>query len=104
MGSTDAALRVARPRGAEPRASGGDGEAHRALTSLFAATVFVGLLNQFGGYQLKQLPRLHWQLRHILMTWSLTVAVLLVIGFFSKTSDVYSRGWMLSWIVTVPML
>ena len=74
------------------------------LTSLFAATVFVGLLKQFGGYRLKQLPRLHWQLRHILTAWGLTVAVLLMIGFFSKTSDVYSRGWMLSWIITVPML
>jgi Undecaprenyl-phosphate glucose phosphotransferase len=74
------------------------------LTSLFAATVFVGLLGQFGGYQLKVLPRLHWQLRHVLMTWGLTVAVLLVVAFFSKTSDIYSRGWMLSWIITVPVL
>jgi Undecaprenyl-phosphate glucose phosphotransferase len=80
-------------------------EAERhALTSLFAATVFVGLLKQFGGYRLKLLPKFHWQLRHILMAWGLTVAVLLVAGFFSKTSDVYSRGWMLSWIITVPML
>jgi Undecaprenyl-phosphate glucose phosphotransferase len=74
------------------------------LTSLFAATVFVGLLGQFGGYQLKVLPRLHWQLRHVLMTWSLTVAVLLVVAFFSKISDIYSRGWMLSWIIAVPVL
>ncbi|HEX3339538.1 MAG TPA: hypothetical protein VHT68_10225 [Pseudolabrys sp.] len=66
------------------------------LTSFFAATVFVGLLERIGGYRLKQLPRLQWQLRHILMTWGLTVAVLMVVGFFSKTSDVYSRGWMLS--------
>lgn len=74
------------------------------LTSFFAATVFVGLLERVGGYRLKQLRRLRWQLRHILMTWGLTIAVLMVVGFFSKTSDVYSRGWMLSWIVTVPIL
>jgi FlaA1/EpsC-like NDP-sugar epimerase len=74
------------------------------LTSLFAASVFVGLLGQFGGYELKVLPRLHWQLRHVLMTWGLTVAALLVVAFFSKTSDIYSRGWMLSWIITVPVL
>jgi Undecaprenyl-phosphate glucose phosphotransferase len=74
------------------------------LTSLFAATVFVGLMGQFGGYQLKQLPRLHCQLRHVLLTWGLTVAVLLLVAFFSKTSEIYSRGWMLSWIITVPVL
>jgi Undecaprenyl-phosphate glucose phosphotransferase len=74
------------------------------LTSLFAATVFVGLLGQFGGYQLKKLPRLHWQLRYVVMTWGLTVAVLLVVVFYSKTSDIYSRGWILSWIIAVPVL
>jgi Undecaprenyl-phosphate glucose phosphotransferase len=74
------------------------------LSSLFAATVFVGLLERVGGYQLRQLPRLYWQLRHVLMTWGLTVAVLLVVAFFSKTSDIYSRGWMLSWFITVPVL
>jgi Undecaprenyl-phosphate glucose phosphotransferase len=74
------------------------------LSSLFAATVFVGLLERFGGYELKQLPRLHWQLTHILMTWGLTVAVLLLVAFFSKTSDIYSRGWILSWFITVPIL
>jgi Undecaprenyl-phosphate glucose phosphotransferase len=66
--------------------------------------VFVGLLGQFGGYQLNKLPRLHWQLRHVLVTWGLTVAVLLVVALFSKTSDIYSRGWILSWIIAVPVL
>jgi polysaccharide biosynthesis protein PslA len=74
------------------------------LTSLFAATMFVGLLGQFGGYRLQQLTTLHRQLRPIVMTWAATVAVLMLVGFFTKTSDIYSRGWMLSWIIGVPLL
>jgi Undecaprenyl-phosphate glucose phosphotransferase len=74
------------------------------LTSVLAATIFVALLERFGGYQLKQLPNLRCQLRRSLTAWGLTVAVLLVVGFFSKTSDIYSRGWMLSWMITVPVL
>jgi Undecaprenyl-phosphate glucose phosphotransferase len=38
------------------------------------------------------------------MTWAVTVAVLMLVGFFTKTSDIYSRGWMLSWIIAVPLL
>jgi len=74
------------------------------LTSLFAATVFVGLLGQFGGYRLTELTRLHHQLRRIAMAWGVTVAVLMLVGFFVKASDIYSRGWVLSWIIAVPVL
>jgi Undecaprenyl-phosphate glucose phosphotransferase len=74
------------------------------LTSLFAATMFVGLLGHFGGYRLRHLTSLHRQLRPIVMTWAVTVAVLMLVGFFTKTSDIYARGWMLSWIIAVPLL
>jgi Undecaprenyl-phosphate glucose phosphotransferase len=74
------------------------------LTSVLAATIFVALLERFGGYQLKQLLNLRCQLGRSLTAWGLTVAVLLVVGFFTKTSDIYSRDWMLSWIITVPIL
>jgi hypothetical protein len=39
------------------------------LTSIFAATLFVGLFERLRGYRLKQLSRLHWQLTRMLMTW-----------------------------------
>jgi Undecaprenyl-phosphate glucose phosphotransferase len=74
------------------------------LTSFLAATLLVGLFERLGGYRSKQLSRLYWQLTHILMTWGLTVAVLLLAAFFSKTSETYSRGWVLTWIITVPIL
>src|ERR1700740_1967428 len=74
------------------------------LTSLLAATVFASLLARLGAYRLEQLSRFYWQLKRIVMTWVVTVAVLLLIACFSKTSDIYSHGWALAWIVTVPVL
>jgi Undecaprenyl-phosphate glucose phosphotransferase len=70
----------------------------------FAATLFVGGFERLGGYRLKQLTRLHWQLTRIMMTWSVTVSVLLLVAFFGKISESYSRGWALAWIIAAPAL
>jgi Undecaprenyl-phosphate glucose phosphotransferase len=77
---------------------------HHVLTSFLAATLFVGMFERLGGYSLKQLSRFHWQLTHIVITWLFAVAVLLFIAFVSKTSETYSRGWVLAWVVTAPVL
>jgi Undecaprenyl-phosphate glucose phosphotransferase len=74
------------------------------LTSFLAATVFVGMFERLGGYRSKQLSRLNWQITRILMTWGFTVAVLLLAAFLSKTSEIYSRGWAMAWIIGTPML
>jgi Undecaprenyl-phosphate glucose phosphotransferase len=74
------------------------------LTSFLAATLFVGLFERFGGYRPKQLSSLRWQLAHIPLAWGFTVAVVLLVAFFSKTSEIYSRGWALTWIIIVPVL
>jgi Undecaprenyl-phosphate glucose phosphotransferase len=77
---------------------------HHVLSSFLAATLFVGMFERLGGYSLKHVSRLDWQLTRIVMTWLFAVAVLLFIGFVSKTSEIYSRGWALAWIVTTPVL
>jgi Undecaprenyl-phosphate glucose phosphotransferase len=69
------------------------------LTALLAAMLFVGGFERLGGYQLRQLSKLKWQLTRILMTWSMLVSVLLLAAFIGKTSGNYSRGWTLAWIV-----
>jgi Undecaprenyl-phosphate glucose phosphotransferase len=74
------------------------------LTSFLAATLFVGMFERFDGYSLKHLSRLHWQLTRIVMTWVFAVAVLLFLAFVSKTSETYSRGCVLAWIMTAPVL
>jgi Undecaprenyl-phosphate glucose phosphotransferase len=74
------------------------------LPALFAATVFVGGFERLGGYRLRQLSRLYWQLTHVMMTWAVTVSALLLAGFLGKISQSYSRGWALEWIITAPAL
>jgi Undecaprenyl-phosphate glucose phosphotransferase len=74
------------------------------LPTLFAATLFVGGFERLGGYRLRQLSRLHWQLTHAIMMWSVTVAVLLLAAFLGKSTQSYSRGWALTWIICGPAL
>jgi len=74
------------------------------LTAFLAATVFAGIFERLGGYRSKQLSRLSWQLTRVLMTWGFTVTVLLAAAFLSKTSEIYSRGWAVVWIIGTPML
>jgi Undecaprenyl-phosphate glucose phosphotransferase len=73
-------------------------------TTLFAATVFVGGFERLGGYRLKQLLKLDWQLTRILMMWGIAVSVLLLTAFFGKVSEIYSRGWAVAWFAAVPAL
>ena len=69
------------------------------LPALFAATLFVGGFERLGGYQLKKLSKLHWQLSRVMMVWGISVSVLLLVGFLGKISQNYSRGWALAWII-----
>ena len=73
------------------------------LTAFLAATLFVCTFDRFGGYRLAQLQKLHWQLTRMLMTWAITVSVLLLVAFLSKTSETYSQGCALTWVVVVPL-
>jgi Undecaprenyl-phosphate glucose phosphotransferase len=74
------------------------------LAPLLAATLFVGGFERLGGYQLKRLSRLRWQLTRILVMWGVTVAVLLLVAFLGKMSESYSRAWALAWVVAAPAM
>src|ERR1700730_12191241 len=74
------------------------------LPAILAATFFVGGFERLGGYQLRQLPRLHWQLTRATVTWGAAVSILLLMAFFGKVSDIYSRGWAVLWMIIVPAL
>jgi FlaA1/EpsC-like NDP-sugar epimerase len=75
------------------------GSGRHLLTAFLAATLFVNGFERFGGYRLKQLLNLSWQVRRILLTWGVLVSALLLIAFLAKISDSFSRGWVLGWIV-----
>lgn len=72
--------------------------------ALFAGTLFVGGFERLGGYQLKQLARPRWQLTRVVMTWSITVSLLLLVGFLANISESYARGWAVVWIFVAPAL
>jgi Undecaprenyl-phosphate glucose phosphotransferase len=77
---------------------------HYMLTAVFAATLFVVSFERLGGYQLKQLLRLDWQLKRIPMMWGITLSALLLAAFLGKLSEHYSRGWALLWFISSPAL
>jgi Undecaprenyl-phosphate glucose phosphotransferase len=70
------------------------------LTSLFGATLFVAGIQYIGGYTVRQLPMLRWQLTRGAGMWAIVVAVLLFAAFVGKVSETYSRGWTLSWTLS----
>jgi Undecaprenyl-phosphate glucose phosphotransferase len=74
------------------------------LTAVCAAVVFVLGFERQGGYQLKQLLRLDWQLIRIPMMWGIALSVLLLASFLGKLSEGYSRGWALAWFTGAPAL
>jgi Undecaprenyl-phosphate glucose phosphotransferase len=81
------------------------GEAEQCTWSmLFAATLFVGGITRLSGYRLIQLLKLYWQLTRVLAMWSITLSLLLLVAFLSKTLDSYLRVWALVWFTATPAL
>jgi Undecaprenyl-phosphate glucose phosphotransferase len=74
------------------------------LTSVLAATLFVAAFQRIGGYTVRQLSMLRWQLTRGVAMWAIVVSVLLLVAFVGKVSETYSRGWMLSWVVIAIVL
>ena len=77
---------------------------HYAATALIGAVILVGLFERLGGYQLKRLQSLKWQVPHITLVWSIGVAILLLAAFVGKISSDYSRGWALLWFLATPLI
>jgi Undecaprenyl-phosphate glucose phosphotransferase len=75
------------------------GPGHHLLTAFLAAMLFVCGYERGSGYRLKNLSKLKWQLTRVLMLWAILVFSLLFVAFCSRTSESFSRGWMLAWIV-----
>jgi Undecaprenyl-phosphate glucose phosphotransferase len=69
------------------------------LTAFLVAMLFVCGFERLGGYRLKQLSKLKWQVVRVLVIWGALLFSLLFVGFISKTTDYFSRGWMLAWII-----
>jgi Undecaprenyl-phosphate glucose phosphotransferase len=81
-------------------ATAGAGDARRyGLAALVAAILFVAGFERLGGYEIKRLAQLRWQLPRVAMTWGATISVLLFVSFVGKLTADYSRGWAIAWMV-----
>jgi Undecaprenyl-phosphate glucose phosphotransferase len=75
----------------------GEGADPFALTAVLGSTLFGAGFHAIGGYHFKRLSTLRWQASRVALVWAGTLAALLMLGFITKVSGTYSRGWALSW-------
>jgi Undecaprenyl-phosphate glucose phosphotransferase len=68
-----------------------------SLVSLVIAGTTAVLLSESGVYSFKRLGNLDWQLKRTIGVWSAVSAMGLLVAFITKTSENYSRGWVLGW-------
>ena len=73
----------------------------------YESAVIIGTLlsaiafQYFGGYRAWRGRDLLDQLKGLVTGWLLVVTILIVLAFLTKTSAVYSRQWMVAWVVSV---
>jgi Undecaprenyl-phosphate glucose phosphotransferase len=72
---------------------------HYIIPALLASLLFVSLMSQLGGYDLKRLRQPRWQAPRLIGVWFLVISICLIAAFFAKTSSADSRLWTFSWTV-----
>jgi FlaA1/EpsC-like NDP-sugar epimerase len=72
---------------------------HYPVVVACAALTAVVLLELMDGYELPSLLRPFSILRHILLVWSGTFAIMALFGFLLKMSEEFSRFWFAAWYV-----
>jgi Undecaprenyl-phosphate glucose phosphotransferase len=70
-----------------------------ASTSLLAAALMVEFMRGSGAYSRQLTDGLPAQLGLVLRNWSVVFALLLALGYVTKTSDVFARTWAFAWYV-----
>ncbi len=67
------------------------------LGTVVGVVVAAIVLGQADIYRIRTLQKLSFQVRRVLVAWSLTIGCLIVLAGLAKISDNYSRGWLLLW-------
>jgi Undecaprenyl-phosphate glucose phosphotransferase len=82
----------------------GDLETYLRIGAVVALVVVVSNLSR-GEYQLSNFIAGGRHVRRTVQLWNVTFVCLLVLGFITKVSDIYSRGWIVLYYVSgLPML
>lgn len=82
---------------------GGDGDTRRILVSVLAAALFALFAEMRGVYNSWRTGSLVDEIRELLSIWLMVVSMLLMLAFATKTSEVFSRLVVLTWIVVAPV-
>jgi Undecaprenyl-phosphate glucose phosphotransferase len=80
------------------------GSVRYLIPSLAASFCFVYFLNHLGAYDLKRLKQARWQIPRLIGVWILVISLFLMVAFFVKTSETYSRLWTFSWTILTLLL
>lgn len=68
-----------------------------SLVALLGAISALVLFHVTGAYGVRRLREIGWQVRDATFVWSMLTAGGLIAAFVTKTSQSYSRGWVISW-------
>lgn len=66
-------------------------------TALLAAVLTVNAMHMSGAYGRGLSDAFAAQVGRVVRAWSLVFAILLILGYLTKTSEIYSRLWIVSW-------
>lgn len=69
-------------------------------TALLAAVVTVNTMHMSGAYRAVLTDSFASQVGKAVRAWSIVFAILLILGYLTKTSEIYSRLWMVAWFGT----
>ena len=63
------------------------------------AIIFIVILRMAQGYKFQNLANFGWQIRHISYVGAITTSLLITMAFLSKIGAMYSRGWVITWVL-----
>lgn len=81
---------------------GGDWDTKRMLVSVLAVVFFSLFAEMRGFYNSWRINSLVDEIRALLSIWLMVVSILLMLAFATKTSEVFSRLVVLTWIIAAP--
>jgi len=70
-----------------------------ASTTLLATALMLEFMRASGAYSRQLMDGMPTQLGRVLRNWSVVFALLLALGYVTKTSGVFSRAWAAAWYV-----
>ena len=79
--------------------AGGTAWGNYGVVVFLAAFLQINLFNLAGVYERTAEQQSHLRPWSVVGAWTTLFSILIIVGFLTKTSEQFSRGWVLSWYV-----